>query len=53
VLVGQLHANGNGGSPATLSDAVVEHIVAEVGVERIWRALDKLTQPQLPLQAAQ
>jgi hypothetical protein len=53
VLVEQLHANGNGGSPATLSDAVVEHIVAEVGVERIWRALDKLTQPQLPLQAAQ
>ena len=53
VLVEQLHANGNGGSTATLSDAVVEHIVAEVGVERIWRALDKLTQPQLPLQAAQ
>ena len=53
VLVEQLHANGKSGSPATLSDAVVEHIVAEVGVERIWRALDKLTQPQLPLQAAQ
>ena len=30
VLVDQLHANGNGGSTATLSDAVVEHIVAEV-----------------------
>jgi hypothetical protein len=53
VLVEQLHANGNGGGTTTLSDAIVEHIVAEVGVERIWRALDKLTQLQLPLQAAQ
>jgi hypothetical protein len=49
----RVHANGNGGSTTMLSDDVVERIVAEVGVERIWRALDKLTQPQLPLQAAE
>jgi hypothetical protein len=45
------HGNGNG-APA-LSDEVVERIVAEVGVERIWRVVEKLTQPQLPLQAAE
>lgn len=45
VLVEQLHANGNGGT-ATLSDAIVEHIVVEVGVERIWRALDRITAPR-------
>jgi hypothetical protein len=46
VLAEQLHANGNGGITATLSDAIVEHIVAEVGVERIWRALDRITAPR-------
>jgi hypothetical protein len=45
------HVDGNGSTE--LSDGVVERIVAEVGIERIWRALDKLTQPQLPLQAAE
>jgi hypothetical protein len=43
----------NGGSVPGLSDDAVERIVAEVGVDRIWRAVDKLTQPQLPLQAAE
>jgi hypothetical protein len=38
---------------ATLSDAAVERIVAEVGVDRIWRAIDKLTAPELPLAAAE
>jgi hypothetical protein len=42
------HVNGNG--TTTLSDDVVERIVAEVGVDRVWRVVDKLTQPQLPLQ---
>ena len=43
----------NGGSVPGLSDDAVERIVAEVGVDRIWRAVDRLTQPQLPLQAAE
>jgi hypothetical protein len=42
--------NGNGVS--TLSDSAVENIVREVGVDRIWRAVDKLTQPTLPLMTA-
>jgi hypothetical protein len=46
------HANGNG-STTTLSDDAVERIVAEVGFERIWRAYEKLTQPELPLAAAE
>lgn len=44
-------ANGNG--TTTLSDSAVENIVAEVGVDRVWRAIEKLTQPQLPLVAAE
>jgi hypothetical protein len=43
---------GNG-SASDLSDDAIDRLVAEVGVDRIWRALDKLTQPQLPLQAAE
>jgi hypothetical protein len=43
----------NGGSVPGLSDDAVERIVAEVGVERIWRAVDKITQPNLPLVAAE
>ena len=39
------------GVPA-LSDCAVENIVAKVGVERIWQALDKLTQPELSLLVA-
>ena len=42
---------GNGAT--VLSDSVLEHLVAEVGIERVWRVLDKLTQPELPLQAAE
>jgi hypothetical protein len=36
-----------------LSDNAIERIVREVGVERIWRAVDKLTSPELPLVAAE
>jgi hypothetical protein len=42
----------NGGSAPTLSDSAVENIVRELGVERIWRAIEKLTQPELPFMAA-
>ena len=44
-------SNGNG--TTTLSDSALERLGAEVGVERIWRVIDKLTQPPLPLQAAE
>jgi hypothetical protein len=37
----------------TLTDADLAVLVAEVGVERIWRTVDKITQPQLPLVAAE
>jgi hypothetical protein len=37
----------------TLSDECVEHFVDEVGVDRIWRALDRLTAPEMPLAAAE
>ena len=47
---GQTHGNG---SASQLSDDVVERIVAEVGVDRIWRVVEKLTEPQLPLQPAE
>jgi hypothetical protein len=36
-----------------LSDADLEQLVTEVGIDRVWRVLDRLTQPQLPLQAAE
>jgi hypothetical protein len=36
-----------------LSDAAVERLIARAGVERIWRVIERLTQPQLPLQAAE
>jgi hypothetical protein len=40
------------GGVSTLSDDAVERIVVEVGVDRIWRVVDKITQPQLPLMTA-
>ena len=48
---GKRHANG--GSVPGLSDNAVERIVAEVGPERVMRALDRLTEPGLPLVAAE
>jgi hypothetical protein len=43
---------GNGGT-AILSDSAIEKLVREVGVDRVWRAVDKLTSPELPLVAAE
>jgi hypothetical protein len=43
----------NGGSVPGLSDDAIERIVVEIGPERIWRAVDKITQPKLPLVAAE
>jgi hypothetical protein len=37
----------------TFTDADLDALVAEIGIDRIWRAVEKLTQPQLPLQAAE
>jgi hypothetical protein len=42
----------NGGS-TILSDSVIENIVREVGVDRVWRAVDRLTQPEMSLVAAE
>ena len=33
----KLHTNGNGTSITVLSDAVIENMVAEIGIERVWR----------------
>jgi hypothetical protein len=44
--------HGNGGTTA-LSDDAIDRIVTEVGPERIMHSLDRITQPQLPLTAAE
>jgi hypothetical protein len=43
---------GNGGTSA-LSDSAIDNIVREVGPERVMCSLDRITQPQLPLAAAE
>jgi hypothetical protein len=43
---------GNGGT-AILSDSAIEKLVREVGVDRVWRAVDTLPSPELPLVAAE
>jgi hypothetical protein len=35
----------------TLTDGEIDRIVETTGVPRVWRALDRLTQPQFPLAA--
>ena len=36
----------------SLTDADLDRLVANIGVERIWRAVDRLTQPPLPFMTA-
>ena len=36
-----------------MSDSALENLVREVGLDRVWRAVDRLTQPELPLIAAE
>lgn len=43
--------HGNGGT-TTLSDSAIDNIVREVGVNRIWASIDRLTQPSLPFAIA-
>jgi hypothetical protein len=38
---------------ATYADGEIEKIVVELGPERVLAALDRVTQPQLPLAAAE
>jgi hypothetical protein len=55
-LIGQNKPRGDhvdGTGAATLSDDEVVELIAWVGIDRTWRALEKLTQPELPLQAAE
>jgi hypothetical protein len=40
----------NTGTP-TLSNSAIDNIVREVGVERMWASIDRLTQPSLPVAA--
>jgi hypothetical protein len=47
------HAAGTGGDSYPISDAALDRLVAEIGPDRILGALDRVTQPQLPLQAAE
>ena len=47
------HHGLNGGGMTPLSDQALERIVAETGVERVWRVIDRLTAPELPLAAAE
>jgi len=40
-------------SPVQLSDDAIDRLVVEIGADRILAALDRVTQPQLPLAAAE
>jgi hypothetical protein len=40
-------------SADSLTDADLDRLVAEIGIDRIWRAVEKLTQPPLPFMAAE
>jgi hypothetical protein len=42
----------NNGRTLFLSDSAVDNIVREVGIERIWASVDRLTQPSLPFAGA-
>jgi hypothetical protein len=48
-----VNGNGNGATATALSDAVLDHMVIEIGPDRILHALDRVTSPELPLQAAE
>jgi hypothetical protein len=39
----------NGGELTLLPDAVVDRIVAKLGHDQVMRALDRVTQPNLPM----
>ena len=60
----KLNGNGTGNSTAVpaLSDAIIDSVIAEIGPDRIlpligpdriFAFLDRVTQPELPLQAAE
>jgi hypothetical protein len=50
---GRAKRHGTASSLMSLSDDAVERIVVEIGPERILGVVDKLTQPSLPLAAAE
>jgi len=47
------HANGNSDAPYPMTDAALDRLVAAIGADRVLAAIDRATQPQLPLQAAE
>lgn len=38
---------------ATLADSDLDAIVADIGIDRMWAAVERATQPRLPLVAAE
>jgi hypothetical protein len=49
----KLNGSGNGAAVPALSDAVIDNMIAEIGPDRFWAALDRYTAPQLPLMAGE
>lgn len=49
---GRVKRFANGNATPTLSDDVVENFVTEVGVDRVSRVVEKLTQPEFPFAEA-
>jgi hypothetical protein len=41
-----------GRQPVRMSDTQVVHWIERIGIERIWQALDRLTEPELPFSVA-
>jgi hypothetical protein len=39
--------------PSNLTEADLNALIAEIGFDRLWRALDRCTQPELPMMAAE
>jgi hypothetical protein len=46
------HPKRFNGDITTLSDSAIDSIVREVGVERVWAAVERATQPPLPFMTA-
>jgi len=47
------HANGNSGDSYPISDDALDRLVTAIGADRVLAAIDRATQPQLPLAAAE
>jgi hypothetical protein len=50
---GSSDSNGNGSGTTVLSRDVIKNMIIETGPDLFWDVFTELTQPQLPLQAAE